>query len=356
MDQYVKFDAKELEIVGFIDKGRGFMPPIPRYNTPITRRENFLRMLRGEHPLWLPHSSDIKYFFPLCVPDNIARGMVSSPEPISPDQFGGKDMFGIEWEYVPKVNGSMVRPGEPAVKDLDHWEDDIQFPDIETWDWEGCAKASAALLGEDRLVEISLFTAYFERLISMIEMTDALMAMIDEDSHPAIHRLFERLTDLYDKIFEKYEQYFHPDAVWFHDDWGNQLAPFFHPETLRETIAPHLKRLVDSAHKHGMFFDLHSCGKIEPLVPVMVECGVDMWNGQSMNDKLAMAKAYGEHIMVDSFTPDIPRDADEATVRAALQKYLDDYAGLRHYVAMNMGSHPKEYEILYELSRKQYNP
>jgi hypothetical protein len=26
-------------------------------------------------------------------------------------------MFGIEWEYVPQVGGSMVRPGKPFVED-----------------------------------------------------------------------------------------------------------------------------------------------------------------------------------------------------------------------------------------------
>ncbi len=356
MEQSVKFDPKELEITGYITTGSAFMPSVPLYNSPISRRENYIRALRKEHPLWLPHASDTKYFFPYCVPDNIARGMVSSPTPISPDQFGGKDMFGIEWEYVKKVNGSMVRPGDPLVKDIDHWEDDMQFPDIESWDWEGCAEASAPLISDGRFLKVSLFTGFFERLISMIEMTDALMVMIDEDYHDALDRLFGRLTELYARIFEKYKKYFHADAVWFHDDWGNQLAPFFHPESLMETIGPHMQQLTKAAHEIGLFFELHSCGKIEPLVPVMVECGIDMWNGQPMNDKLAVAKQYGDRILIDTHVPAIPRDADEATVRAALQKYVDDFAGVRHYVAMGMGSHPLEYQILYELTRKQYNP
>ena len=77
MEQYVKFDPKELEIVDYLGKDNPFMPPIPVYNSPITPRENFRRMLRGEHPLWLPHTRDIRYFFPACVPDSVARGMVT---------------------------------------------------------------------------------------------------------------------------------------------------------------------------------------------------------------------------------------------------------------------------------------
>ena len=205
-------------------------------------------------------------------------------------------------------------------------------------------------------MKISFFTGFFERVISMIEMTDALMAMIDEDFYDTLHELFDWLVDVYDKIFAKYEEYFHPDCVWFHDDWGNQLAPFFHAENLRDTIAPYMKQVVESAHKHGMFFELHSCGKIESLIPVMIECGIDMWNGQIMNDKVACAKQWGDKIVVDSYTPDIPHDADEATVRKVLGEWLDQFGTARHYVGLNFGSHPLEYKVLYELSRKLYNP
>ena len=180
-NEYVKFDPKELEIKDYINKDSAYLPPIPVYNSPITPRENFRRMVRGDHYLWLPHTLDINYLFPWCVPDSIARGMVTDPMGITPDQFGGPDMFGIPWEYVPQVMGSMVRPGEPFVKDLDHWQDVMKFPDIETWDWEACAERTEVMRSDGRVLKISFFTGFFERLISMVEMTDALLAMIDED-------------------------------------------------------------------------------------------------------------------------------------------------------------------------------
>jgi len=354
MEQYVRFDPKEMEVVGY-DRRNSFLPPLPVYRSPITRRENFLRLYRGEHPLWMPHNDDIQYFFPACVPDSIARGMVSDVKKYTPDMFGGRDMFGIEWEYVPTVNGSMVRPGEPFVKDLDHWEDDMVFPDIDAWDWEDCAERTEDLRSDGRILKISMFTGFFERLISMVEMTDALLAMIDEDSQDAIHRFFDRLADLYCAIFEKYGKYFHPDVVWFHDDWGSQLAPFFHAETLLEVIGPYMKRVVNAAHENGFFFDLHSCGHIESLVPAMIEMGIDSWQGQTMNDKLQVAKDY-PGIIVDAYTEHLPPETGEAEVRASLQRFADDFAGKRAYVGLDHGHHPLEYPILYELTRKSFNP
>ena len=350
----IPFDPKELEIVGYMPAFNPRAPKIPIYNTPVSKRENYLMFLNGETPHWLPHMNDQFLFLPECVPDNWCRGMVTASKPVSIDMFGGKDMFGVEWEYIPKVGGSMVRPGKPYVDDLDHWEDYVPFPNIEEWDWAGCAEAAKEKLNDGRLVKVSMMTGLFERLISFVDMTDAMIALIDEDTQPAVHRLFDKLCILYDQMFAKFEEYFHADAIWFHDDWGSQRSPFFSADTVREMILPYLKRCVDSAHKHGMRLELHSCGHIEQLVPVMIEAGCDMWNGQPMNDKLAVAKACGGKIAVDSY-PNVNKDMSEAQVREEIQHYLDDFKGLRTYGARHMDEHPLEYQISYELSRKMFS-
>ena len=351
----VKFDPKELEPIGYFRGANPKAPPTPVFNSPISRKENFLAMVRGETPLWLPSSNEFYLFMPTCVPDNWARGMVSAFSPVSFDQFGGKDMFGVEWEYVPTVRGSMVRPGNPFVADLEHWEDYVKMPDIDSWDWEGCAKESEALRNDGRLVKVSMMTGLFERLISFVEMTNAMVALVDEDSQVAVHRLFDKLCEVYDKIFEKFEKYFHADIVWFHDDWGSQRAPFFSANTVREMILPYLKRCVESAHKHGMVFELHCCGQVEALVPCMIEAGVDCWNGQTMNDKKKMAQMYGDKIIVDSSPDSLGLDATPEQVEANVRKYLEDFKGLRTYVARRFENPAIEAEYIYKLSREMMN-
>ena len=47
----VKYSEKELTHTGeYLTPGG----PMPRYDTPVTARENYLAMLKGEKPLWLP--------------------------------------------------------------------------------------------------------------------------------------------------------------------------------------------------------------------------------------------------------------------------------------------------------------
>ena len=354
----IPFDPKELEVVGYWPGFHPMAPKIPIYNTPITPRENFQLLYRGETPLWMPHSQDYMLLMPDCVPDNWARGMVTSDKPTGPDKFGGPDMFGVEWEFVPKVGGAMVRPGKPYVADIEHWEDYVKFPNMDEWDWEHSAEVAKPLLDGKRFVKVAIMTGIFERLISFIEMTDALISLVDEDAQEAVHRLFDKLCDLYETYFAKLEYYFHPDGLWFHDDWGSQRAPFFSLGTVREMILPYLKRICDSAHKHNMILDLHSCGCIETLVPAMIEAGVDSWNGQTMNDKLKVAQTYKGQIIVDAYPMDIRPDMNEEQAREVLTKYVSDFKGLAAFTTQvfDLPPCPRQYELQYEISRKLFNP
>ena len=87
----MKFDEKELEIIGEYNMPGIYGAPdsiVPKYNRPITPKENMLRMLEGKMPLWVPNQTlDNNAIQPLVMPDAKARN------------FGGTDWFGIEWEY-----------------------------------------------------------------------------------------------------------------------------------------------------------------------------------------------------------------------------------------------------------------
>ena len=70
----------------------------------------------------------------------------------------------------------------------------------------------------------------------------------------------------------------------FHDDWGTQNNMFFSPDVWRSLIKPQIKKAVDRCHELGVLFDMHSCGKIEAVVPEFVELGIDAWQGMEIND------------------------------------------------------------------------
>ncbi len=273
-------------------------PPIPKNNTPMTPREHYLRMMRGQKPLWMPTGYDFVSIMPSVIPDNVARASVMEAKPFPIEKVGGKDFFGVEWEYVPKVGGSMVRAGAPKVPDITEWEKYITFPDLSAIDWEQNVKDNAPLLEGERVLSMTILNGLFERLISFMDFSEAAIALVDEEQKEGVHRLFSRLCDFYEEEIAIFKKYYDIDQLCLHDDWGSQRAPFFSPDTVREMLMPYVKRLADYTHSLGVIFELHSCGKNEILTPVMIEAGVDVWKPQDMNDFELLFREYGDKIFI----------------------------------------------------------
>ena len=344
------FSPEELKPISGIASPFPGQPDVPVYNSPITPMENLRLLLSGEKPLWMHSMADCTMISPTVVPDNVARGMIVENKPFDISNAGGADMFGVEWEYIPQVMGSMVRPGKPTVPDINEWENYITFPDISKWDWAASAELNKDFCPAGIPLLTSTMTGLFERLISFLDMENAFYALADTDQHEGVHRLFDKLCDLYDNLFGYLRKYLNIDIVNFHDDWGSQRAPFFSLDTCMEILVPYLKRVVDSAHKHGIIFDLHSCGKNELLVPAMIEAGVDSWWGQPMNDKEKLYKLYGDKIVLGVDLDVTPESTDE-DVHAAVDKLMKAFPEGNVYVGMYQGPQSVR-EVLYTTSRK----
>jgi len=303
-----KFDPKELELRDTTVFGR----PAKEYSYPLTKRQLFNELKKGE-PWWMPYQLyGCNIFCPHIIPDVIARGFVyevAFPEYASQDKKGGLDMFGIDWEWVEQVGGSMVRPGIPFMEDADEWYDKVVWPDVDSWDWEGCAKANENFLSDDNTNQIWFFSGYFERLISLMEFENALMAIFDEDYQEDVDAFFTKLTDLYIDIFDHIFKYFPKvNAVFFHDDWGSQKETFFSPALVEKMIVPHMKRLTDFLHEHDCFCELHSCGNNYKQVPNMIKAGWDLWAPQLMCDSNKIYDDFGDQITIATFPMNLPED------------------------------------------------
>ena len=347
------FSPEELKVVGSFPPtcAQGFV--IDKLNTPITAKENYLRLLRGEVPYWMPNG-DIVTFCPAIIPDNIARWAVVEATPC--DAKDGKDMFGVEWVYVPVADGCMVKPGKPMLEDANDWKEVIRFPDITTWDWEGCAERNKEFLSAtDAPIFMTHYNGLFERLISFMDFENAAVAMIDEDQKDAVKELFSALVDLYIQIIDYEKKYFDMTGILFHDDWGSQREPFFSLETHREMILPYLKRITDHCHANGILVELHSCGCTEKLCDSIKESGIDMWRPQPMNNVDRMYEEYGEYFLLGVRQPIFkPGDSDEKKIEMA-KALVARYSKPGKYVyTMSHFQDPLFRKALYEESRKLY--
>ena len=135
--KYVPFSEDEMKVVGeYLRPTEPVgMPATPKLNTPVTPKENVRAAWKHEGALWIPSvGRDTICLEPRINVDHVARAEVRDLEPPYTDETkGGPDLFGVIWEYVPVVGGSMVQPGNPVLEDVNDWPEIIKFPISRRW-------------------------------------------------------------------------------------------------------------------------------------------------------------------------------------------------------------------------------
>ena len=359
-----KFDPKELNVVG---EKASFIPGmgIPLYDFPMTPREAY-RALYERKPVWQMTGLEYQMFAPRVNPDNVARAMVVDGSERTMPANTAKDMFGLDWEYVPTVGGSIIHPGNPLFEDANDWEKKIVWPDVDSWDWAKNAEENKAYLSDFYWNQCWFQNGWFERLISFMDFENALVALIDEDQQDAVKAFMDRLATLYIDIIDHHFHYFPQiDEMYIHDDWGAQKETFFSPALCKELIVPSMRRVTDFIHSKGKFAQLHSCGQIGKQVPNMALAGWDAWSGQPMNDSQAIYAEHGDKILIGVSPNDFdPKTATEDEQRAVARDYAErfcnpekpSYFGM-YWSGVRNGSDaltPAFREELYKYSRENY--
>jgi len=83
-----------------------------------------------------------------------------------------------------------------------------------------------------------------------------------------------------------------PDGVWFYEDMGFKQHPFMSPDMYREIIQPAHARTIAYAHGRGLPVVMHSCGYVEPLIPGMLEAGIDCLQVIEVKAGMDLLKLY----------------------------------------------------------------
>jgi len=65
------------------------------------------------------------------------------------------------------------------------------------------------------------------------------------------------------------------DLCWLGDDFAGQQAMLVNPELWRRSIKPYLAEQVAVARSNGMSVLYHSCGAVRPVLPDLIEIGVN---------------------------------------------------------------------------------
>ncbi len=90
-----------------------------------------------------------------------------------------------------------------------------------------------------------------------------------------------------------------PDGIWYYEDMGFKQRPFMSPAMYREIIKPAHQKTMDFSHSQGLQVIMHSCGFVEPLLPDMVDAGIDCLQVMEVKagmDPLRIKRNFGDRL------------------------------------------------------------
>lgn len=222
---------------------------------------------------------------------------------------GGTDWFGVQWLYKEGDLAPVPDPSVPPVcDDICCWKEQIVFPDMETWDWEKAAQTDrvSEIDREHKMLYVSSLCGFFERLHMVMGFENALCALITDPDE--VEEFLDAMLEFKCAQLTKIKEYYRPDVLNFHDDYGTQRGLFFSPELWRKLFLPRLQKITEHCHSLGMIFELHSCGKIEEIVPDIAKAGVDCLQCMDINDVAGLKKTVGSG-MAFGVSPDFQKYA-----------------------------------------------
>ena len=102
-----------------------------------------------------------------------------------------------------------------------------------------------------------------------------------------------------EKMLRTYGQYI--QCIEVNSDLGTQSSQMLRPESYEEFCMPYLKKFTDFIHRNSdIKIFMHCCGSIEPLIPYIIEAGVDILNPVQISaanmDPTMLKEKYGKKI------------------------------------------------------------
>ncbi len=185
-----------------------------------------------------------------------------------------------EWGCIWNMKGNDTDMGHPGRPTLLNWKDYDDYISKYTPNAEDKSRYEFAIDLTKRYENDS----YFMLLLPTFGPSQVIAAMrgfstylVDHRQHPKeLVKALELVADYHvDVLKYALNNGIKAHGVWVVDDLGEQNNPFFRPETFRKLYESSYKRIIDGTHTLGLEVHLHCCGKIDPLLPILIDWGLD---------------------------------------------------------------------------------
>ena len=181
-----------------------------------------------------------------------------------------RDPFGVIWNKT--IDRTLGVVDEPPLKTFSLAG--YSFPDPAASPVYGLIERNRGRY-PDRFQAVSIGFALFERAWTLVGMENLMVAFATEPAF--VGDLMDRIADYNVGVIRNAAR-LGVDCAHFGDDWGSQRGPLVSPAMWRQLVKPRYARMVRAAKEAGLHVSQHCCGKVEVLIPDLVELGVDVFN------------------------------------------------------------------------------
>jgi uroporphyrinogen decarboxylase len=151
---------------------------------------------------------------------------------------------------------------------------DYPWPDVKHVD-VSAIKAEAQRYNKQYAILGGDWSPFWHDAIDMLGMETMFIKMYSEPE--VVDAVVGHIVDYYvassRKVFDAAAGDI--DIFFIGNDLGSQTGPLIGVELFERFILPHLKRMIDLGHSYGMKVMMHCCGGFAPLIPSMIEAGLD---------------------------------------------------------------------------------
>jgi len=138
----------------------------------------------------------------------------------------------------------------------------------------------------------------FEMYWRLRGMAPAMMDMVDD---PELARtMLNRCMDFAIQLGEAACDRFPLDWLWTGDDVAAQSGMMISPKSWRNLIKPGLQRVFQVGKSRGLWVAYHCCGGLRPIIPDLIEIGLDVLNPIQGNcpgmDPLTLKREFGDKL------------------------------------------------------------
>lgn len=222
---------------------------------------------------------------------------------VGPSRDDGANIWGIRHRTVTHADGAgtysepVNHPWE-AYETVDELDASVTWPSPDWWEYDQV---------DARLDEIGDYPRQgggsepFLTYCHLRGMEQAYMDLVlrPELAHHCITRLYDLAYDNTRRLLEAARG--NIDFIYVAEDMGSQSSLLFSPAQIEEFFVPGFKRMIELAHSAGVRVFHHSDGAVRPIIPRMVELGIDILNPVQWRcdgiDRAELKSTFGDRIV-----------------------------------------------------------